>query len=71
MSDGEALLGSVFESCDVNNEGKVRVSVLIEYLLKEAAADDNKEVMSFCKIRYSLEQSLSVKKLENGKENPK
>eukprot|EP00795_Rhopilema_esculentum_P005090 gene5090-207_t len=45
-SDGEVLLRSVFESCDMNNNGKVKVSTLLDHLLKEAAAEDNPKAES-------------------------
>ena len=42
--EAEELLGRVFQSCDVNSEGRVKVSTLVDYLIKESAAADNQEV---------------------------
>eukprot|EP00794_Sanderia_malayensis_P012694 gene12694-13996_t len=47
MTEGEALLGSVFQSCDSNNDGAVRVSKLLDYLLKELSALNSTEILSY------------------------
>eukprot|EP00112_Aurelia_sp_Birch-Aquarium-sp1_P025531 Seg852.15 transcript_id=Seg852.15/GoldUCD/mRNA.D3Y31 product="Lymphoid-restricted membrane protein" protein_id=Seg852.15/GoldUCD/D3Y31 len=47
QTEAEELLGRVFQSCDVNSEGRVKVSTLVDYLIKESAAAENQEILAF------------------------